>query len=89
MVRKNVKTKRIDLSIFYQRRTCFGERHTTRVVIMHTTDKEEERLQELVVLFVLLLFFTRGILVSKMTNFLLSQHLFDDDVVELVPSLYA
>jgi hypothetical protein len=53
------------------------------------TDKEEERLQELVVLFVLLLFFTRGILVSKMTNFLLSQHLFDDDVVELVPSLYA
>jgi len=52
------------------------------------TDKEE-RLQELVVLFVLLLFFTRGILVSKMTNFLLSQHLFDDDVVELVPSLYA
>jgi hypothetical protein len=25
----------------------------------------------------------------KMTNFLLSQHLFDDDVVELVPSLYA
>lgn len=88
MVRKNVKTKRIDLSIFYQRRTCFCERHTTRVVIMHTTDKEE-RLQELVVLFVLLLFFTRGILVSKMTNFLLSQHLFDDDVVELVPSLYA
>jgi len=44
MVRKNVKTKRIDLSIFYQRRTCFCERHTTRVVIMHTTDKEE-RLQ--------------------------------------------
>ena len=26
---------------------------------------------------------------SKMTNFLLSQHLFDDDVVELVPSFYA
>lgn len=89
MVRKKCENEKNLFEHFLPTAYLFCERHTTRVVIMHTTDKEEERLQELVVLFVLLLFFTRGILVSKMTNFLLSQHLFDDDVVELVPSLYA